>query len=197
MKNKDEEGAALGYRMVTLAYGYYSHTAAVDVAFDRRVIKFIEDSNILSEDAVGIVPRKSGKGHEYSKLSWLKHDDFNTNLTSEIDRLWLSGVLIIIGDQLERHHYFDRSPGLEFIRHLRHAVARNNRFKIDNPHKLKQYPAHNKNGKFRGCNQDTCYEITPEINNSVLMWEFMAPGDIMDAILSAGFYLIDKYGVIN
>jgi hypothetical protein len=191
MKNLSQDAITLGHRMVTLAYGYYSHSAAIEIAFDHEVLAFIESNSRLKENDIGIVPRKTGEGHYFSKSQWLNHDDFNQHIQSEIERLWLSGALIIIGDQLRSHDYFDKSPGMELIRHLRNAVAHNNRFDIKAPDELITRPAHSIES--RGYKPESFYEITPDLHNTVLMWEYMKPGDILDVILSTGFYLMEKY----
>ena len=53
-------------------------------------------------------------------------------MVEELGRVWLVGALLRTGDALQRHHYFNRAPELELLRHLRNGVARRNVFKIDN-----------------------------------------------------------------
>jgi hypothetical protein len=44
-------------------------------------------------------------------------------MVDDLDRVWLVGSLLAIGDALMRHCYFDHAPELELLRHLRNGVA--------------------------------------------------------------------------
>jgi hypothetical protein len=65
-------------------------------------------------------------------------------MVDDLDRLWLVGALLTIGDALKQHRYFDRAPELELLRHLRNGAAHGNTFRIKNPKELEEYPAHNR-----------------------------------------------------
>jgi hypothetical protein len=70
-------------------------------------------------------------------------------MVDELARVWLVGALLTVGDALARHHYFDRAPELELLRHLRNGVADGNVFNIDNPDTLAKFPAHNRLASLR------------------------------------------------
>ena len=193
MNSLNQDAVELGHKLITLAYGYYSHASALDIAFNKPILRNIENSMILF-DKVGIARRKNGEMHQFSKLACLAHDGFNIHIKDEMDRVWLTGALIFAGDSLSRFKYFDRSPGLEIVRHLRNAAAHNNRFQIDNPNQLVKFPAHTKLST-RGFPVSSVFEITSDLDGKFLMWEYMEAGDILDIIISAGYYLQETFGL--
>jgi hypothetical protein len=79
----------------------------------------------------------------------------------------LSVALLWIGDALTRASYFDRAPVLEFIRHLRNAVAHGNVFNLVNGEPRR--PA-----RFRQ------FEITANLHGTPVLFEYMMGGDIFD-----------------
>jgi hypothetical protein len=186
------EAIDLGHRLITLAYGYYSHAAAIDLAFNKKVLTILASSGQSGFDSVGIVKKKNGESHQFSKSAWLNHDGFTEHIQKDLDRIWLTGALIFAGDSLRMYNYFDHAPCLELIRHLRNAAAHNNRFRIDNLKLLETFPAHTKCGP-KGYPSNSDFEITPAVDGTALMWDFMEPGDILDAIISAGYYLHEAY----
>jgi hypothetical protein len=95
---------------------------------------------------------------------------------------------LAIGDALKPHGYFNRAPELELLRHLRNGVAHGNTFRIDNLKDLEKFPAHNRLAWIRGDNK-TEFEITPNLQNQPVLFDFMGPGDILDLLISASNYL--------
>jgi hypothetical protein len=188
-----DEAISLGHRLITLAYGYYSHAAAIDLSFNKEVIKIVSSSGLIGWDSVGMAKKKNGESHQFLKASWLDHDAFTEHIQRDLDRIWLTGALIYSGDALHTHGYFDRSPCLELIRHLRNAAAHNNRFRIKNPKSLDRHPAHTRSGP-KGYQTNSVFEVTPAMDGTELMWDFMESGDILGAIISAGYYLHETYG---
>jgi hypothetical protein len=194
MSSPSGEAIDLGYRLVTLAYGYYSHAAAIDLSFNKEVLRTLASSGAIDWDSVGIAMKKNGESHKFLKTAWLEHDGFTEHISNDLHRIWLLGALIYSGDALETYGYFDRSPCLELIRHLRNAAAHNNRFRItkDGARWLAEYPAHTRDGP-KGYLTNSVFEITTALDGTVLMWDFMESGDILDAIISAGHYLQERY----
>jgi len=72
--------------------------------------------------------------------------------------------------------------------HLRNGIAHGNRFTITTTGKrrLANYPAHNRHAAVRG--KGAVFEITPEMNGSVL-FDFMAPADVIDLLQSVEIHL--------
>jgi hypothetical protein len=188
----NQDAVELGFKLITLAHGYHSHASALDIAFNKQILKNIEYSNILS-DKVGTVRRKDGEMYQFLKLGWLAHDGFNIHIKDDLERVWLIGALIFAGDSLSSFEYFDRSPGLEMVRHIRNAAAHNNRFKIDKPEQLIKFPAHTRLST-RSHPVSSVFEITPDLDGKSFMWEYMEAGDILDVIYSAGYYLQETFG---
>lgn len=183
--------ANVGHSLVSLAYGYQTHQSAVEVALNPEVLKFVKDHRGLIND-VGKIPRLNDRGWEYSKLSWLEHPDYRSTIDDLFSMTWLSGALINAGDLLSRHKYFDRHPMLEMIRHLRNAVAHGNTFRIDSVEKLKAFPANNREAKFQGWDGPRYFEVSPDLQGKKFMFEYMAPANVLDILLSCGFLLIDQ-----
>jgi hypothetical protein len=194
MSSPLEEAIDLGHRLITLAYGYYSHAAAIDLSFNKKVLRTLASSGVIGWDSAGIAKKKNGESHKFLKTAWLEHDGFTEHIYNDLHRIWLLGALIYSGDKLETYGYFDRSPCLELIRHLRNAAAHNNRFRITKAgaRGLEKYPAHTRDGP-RGYPTNSVFEITPALDGTLLMWDFMESGDILDAIISAGRYLQERY----
>jgi hypothetical protein len=105
-----------------------------------------------------------------------------------LDRLWLVGALLTIGDALAKHSYFDHAPELELLRHLRNGVAHGNTFRI-NLKLLAKFPAHNRLAWVRSDSKAE-FEITPNLQNQPVLFDFMGPGDIIHLLMSVGLYLI-------
>jgi len=187
------EAISLGHRLITLAYGYYSHAAAIDLSFNKEIIRIASSSGHIGWNSVGKAKKKNGESHQFLKTAWLDHDGFTEHIQEDLDRIWLTGALIYSGDALHTYGYFDRSPCLELIRHLRNAAAHNNRFRIRNPKSLDTFPAHTRNGP-KDYPTNSAFEITSALDGTALMWDFMESGDILDAIISVGYYLHEVYG---
>jgi hypothetical protein len=115
-------------------------------------------------------------------------------MVADIDRLWIVGALLAIGDAfkqhgLKPHGYFDRAPEPELSRHLRNGVAHRNAFRIDNPKDLAKFPADNRLAWVRSDSKAE-FEITPNLQNQPVLFDFMGPGDILHLLMSVSLYLI-------
>ena len=104
------------------------------------------------------------------------------------------GALLTLGDELEKHGYFDRAPVLELVYHLRNGVAHGNR--INTPKKerdrLAKYPAHNRNAAVKSP-AGVFYEITPFLSGP-LLFDFMGPADVIDLLQSVEVHLSKAAG---
>lgn len=176
-----------------LANGYYAHIAAMHVASDARAELLIPESMPGTSVSLGFVSRKDGTQHAFDFRHYLRLATSDPEITSELPKIWLAGALLTLGDCLAIHHYFDRSPILEFVRHLRNGIAHGNRFRIDNPKSLINYPAHTKDALIKGDSGHT-FEILPNLNGQEVLFNYLAPANVLDAILSVGLYLIRKSG---
>jgi hypothetical protein len=74
------------------------------------------------------------------------------------------------------------------LRHLRNGVAHGNAFQIDLK-LLAKFPAHNRLAWVRSDSKAE-FEITPNLQKQPVLFDFMAPGDILDLLMSVGLYLI-------
>jgi hypothetical protein len=78
-------------------------------------------------------------------------------------------ILSWIGDKLSENGYFDKSPELEFVRHVRNGIAHGNRFNF--LHGEPRRPA-----RFRDS------EITPALEGTPVLFEFLSTGDVFDLL---------------
>jgi hypothetical protein len=138
---------------------------------------------------VANVRRKDGSGHVFHFTHFLDQARSNPAMVYDLERVWLTGTLLAIGDALDEHDYFDRAPELELLRYLRNGVAHGNQFNIRSPDKLAKFPAHNKLASVKG-NPKSVFEVTPDLHGKVVLFDFMGPGDVLDVLLSIGTYLI-------
>lgn len=74
-------------------------------------------------------------------------------------------VLSILGDALARNGYFDKTPELEFVRHLRNAVSHGNKF-------------HFTSGGLSRSAQFGALVITGSLQDQPALFEFIGPGDL-------------------
>ena len=167
-----------------LAGGYYVHSAILDLVPSGAVKQPI-DYSIIRE-----VPRKDGTKHQYAFNHYLREAVANTKTKDDLDRVWLTGALISIGDALSKNvrKYFDRAPHLELVRHLRNGIAHGNTFWIKNPDELQKYPANNFNAPVRS-QTGISFEITSDLNDHPVMFDFMGPADFIDLFLSVEVHL--------
>jgi hypothetical protein len=145
-----------------LAQGYYSHLAAIAVATDPRAVQLAPRIRPGHVVPVADVERKDGTAHVFHFLHFLALAGSDAIVAEELERIWLTGALLRLGDVLAKHQYFDRAPELELLRHLRNGIAHGNRFRIDNPGSLVNYPAHNRLAWVKG-DLKPVFEITPAL----------------------------------
>lgn len=172
-----------------MAQGYYTHKTAIEVATDSRakfLVPAVQSGQIVP---VGYVPRKDGTKIIFHYSHFLDQARHNAMIVGDLERLWLAGSLIAVGDAASAHGYFDRAPELELLRHLRNGIAHGNRFRIDNPASLAKFPAHNRLAWIRS-DTKADFEITPSIQGQTVLFDFMGPGDVIDILSSVGLYLI-------
>lgn len=113
-----------------MAQDYYAHTAAVEVARDPRS-KALASKILQGVDgqpvSVGYVSRKNKTQHSYDFNHYIDYLN-NKSMVDDLDRSWLIGSLLTVGDALSILGYLDRDPLLEMLYHLRNGIAHGNRF---------------------------------------------------------------------
>jgi hypothetical protein len=178
----------IGQMTQRMVEGYFMHLAAIQVARDPRALALspnVEPGQIVP---VAYVGRKDGTRHVFHFTHFLAQTGSNPVMVDDLDRVWLIGAFLTIGDALKRHDYFNHAPELELLRHLRSGVAHGNTFRINLKH-LAEFPAHNLLASIRGDNK-TEFQITPNLQNQPVLFDFMGPGDILDLLMSVGLYLV-------
>lgn len=183
---KNENALKVCHLAVNLAHGYFTYLAVMTMAKDERtdsLIQVIEEG----EPTEGYIHNsKTGDSHSFLFEHYYLETRNNEFVKDNLEKVWFTGALLTLGDALAKYDYFDRNPVLEFIRHLRNGIAHGNKFKIDKPDNLKKFPAHNRNA----INKSTAnYEITPELQNQPVLFDFIEPCDLVILLNSVGFHL--------
>src|ERR1700722_12748915 len=169
-----------------MAQGYYAHKAAIEVAKDPRADGFIPaELRVGQAVPVGDVMRKDGSGHVYDFRYYLAYARTNSEMARDLDRVWIVGSLVAVGGALEKRDYLTRAPLFELLRHLRNGVAHGNAFNIENPDKLKKFPAHNRQARVK----TTEFEITSDLDGQPVLFDYMRAGDALDLLMSIEAYL--------
>lgn len=173
----------LAFRM---KQGHYVHSAALAVAAHPDAGTLSAPLQSGSPMPVAQVKRSDGSTHTFDFKHYLEQIQTDPRVAADLDRTWLSGAYLIVGDALERNGYFDRAPELELIRHVRNGIAHGNKFNIRNPAKLAKFPAHNQLARARG---KIPLEITPALDGREVLFGFAGPADFLDLLTSAELYL--------
>ena len=134
---------------------------------------------------MGRLPMRDGTSMRFNLEHYLERAR-DPVVSEQFNRSLAAGALLTLGDALESRAYFDRAPELELIRHLRNGIAHGNRFEIRDSKQLAAYPAHNGDA---WAQTDPTLEITPELNGRVVLFDFLAPGDVVDVLKAAAHYL--------
>ncbi|MCQ8128890.1 hypothetical protein [Methylomonas rivi] len=179
----------IGRLVHRMAQGYYSHTAAVEVARDPRS-KALASTILQGVDGqpvpVGYVVRNNKTQHTYDFNYYLDYLN-NPTMVDDLARSWLVGSLLTIGDALSKLRYLDHAPELELLYHLRNGIAHGNKFNLtkDGLARLKKYPAHNKKARVKSAE----FEIVENLKGKPVLFDFMGPGDILDLLQSIEVHL--------
>jgi hypothetical protein len=172
-----------------LTGGYYAHAAALEVARDPRANSLFSKVMPGQIVPVGFVARKDGTKYPYHFHHFLDQVQTNAQLTEDLQKTWMVGSLLTIGDALLKYAYFDRAPEIELVYHLRNGVAHGNRFHLDEKglKRLRRYPAHNHKSPFR---TDTSrFEIVAALKGQPVLFDYMGPADILDVLSAVSVYL--------
>ncbi len=167
---------ACGQLAQSMVSGYFSHRVAMLMAADERVQALPLD-RVATPDQID--------GHQFDFRHFLRQVR-EPELAAEFERVWLAGALVQVGNEVAQNGYFDHAPEIELVRHLRNGVAHGNRFDIRYPEELKKWPAHNHHAWVRGA----AIEITPELNGTPVLFNFISAGDVLRLLTGVSLYLI-------
>lgn len=170
-----------------LYQGYYLHSAMLQVAKHPNVQALVPSIEPGQYVPVGRVYRRNGTSHTYHFTHYLAWANNNPLVAGDLEQVWLVGALLRLGDELAQHQYFDRAPELELLRHMRNGIAHGNRFHITEPRRLMRFPAHNRLAWVR---EAEVFEITPSLDGTPVLFDFMGAGDCLDLLQAIGIYLI-------
>jgi hypothetical protein len=138
------------------------------------------------------VYRRDGTAHYFDLSHAVTNESRKESYRATHDRLWLSSAIMTLGDELTRSS-LDRTPDLEFVRHLRNGIGHGNRFHFrKNEPRL---PAH-----FTGAEGSTegdptphaasTFEIVKSLEGEMVLFDFLGPGDVLDLLMHVSHRLI-------
>lgn len=163
---------------------YLAYLAMLEVSRDPR-------SDLLTPEVVEgasvptvSVERRNGPDVHLDFRSALQVGRDHVLIRESIDRAYLMGVLLDVGDALARDGLYDGSPVLEFVYHLRNGIAHGNRFHFTRGglRRLEERPAHTRQTvNPRG--SISSFEICESLDGDAVLFDFMAPGDVTDLLL--------------
>lgn len=125
--------------------------------------------------------------HRYSQLGTLRHDQtmHGTPLYDSLldvkaradeyaidfERSNIAAMLIEVGDACARNSYFDKTPELELVRHLRNAASHGNTFTLRGTEPRR--PAHSRGD----------FAIASGLNGTEdVLFDFIGAGDVLDLL---------------
>lgn len=172
-----------------LADGYYAFLVAHLVAVNPLSINSLPPAKVLGGSQTGEINRKDGTFHTLDLRFYLDLLREDHDLQRYFLRTWAMGALLMLGDELGAHDYFDRAPILELVYHLRNGIAHGNQFNITKKGKrrLANHEAHNRSAAVKSP-LGTVYEITPNLTGPVL-FDFVGAADVIDILQSVEVYL--------
>jgi hypothetical protein len=176
--NRHPGAFALGQSIFELAQGCYAYEALSLVANDPRAEVIVPDVP-AGEGPQGKLVRIDGTSHIFDIRHYLSLARNHSFTNENIARSWYSGALITAGDLLADHSYFDRQPEFELVYHLRNGAAHGNNFNITS---TGQRRLHSKNAYLRWYDNSKRFEITPALNKTQILFDFVGPGDVADIL---------------
>lgn len=95
----------------------------------------------------------------------------------DFERSNIAGMLIDVGDACARNGYFDTTPELEFVRHLRNAAGHGNTFNLINgaPRRPAVFSSFTVTGQLHGMEN--------------VLFDFIGPGDVLDLLSNVEAHL--------
>lgn len=139
--DQEVSASSVGHLAQRLATGYYAAAAARDIVRRPGASALVPSTEPGHLVPIGRVRRLDGTEHSFDFSHFLSQASTDPEIDEALDRAWLVGALLTLGDALFSEDYFDKSPEIEMIYHLRKGVAHGNRFNITNLRRLQNHPA--------------------------------------------------------
>lgn len=123
--------------------------------------------------------RRDNTYHETLPDLWTAIGNVRESSAFNLDFLGslLMGAVSWVGDDLKNNGYFDKTPELEFFRHLRNAISHGNRWHFT--HQEPRRPA-----------SFGAFTLTKDLHDQEgVLFEFMSTGDVADLLEHTAAYL--------
>jgi hypothetical protein len=130
------------------------------------------------------VGRQNGTMIWYSVSHYLRRARDDPDFQVVHARLGLEMAIVSLHASIQSEGGFDHGPDLEFLRHLRNAVAHGNRFELRNGEPRRD--AYSENYSI----PPQRFEVTKHAHERPALFEFLGPGDVCDLLNSIGSRLI-------
>jgi hypothetical protein len=149
------------------------------VSFDRlQANLFPHDDHNLALGRVGASTPYDFRGYGPLVAELRSNPQFNLDYPG----LMLQAMVLQIGDALAKNNYFEKTPELEFYRHIRNALGHGNRFFF-------------KGGEPKRAATFGTRTLTPDLHGQQVFFNYMAPGDILEIWDHISGYLQTKTGI--
>jgi hypothetical protein len=182
----------VGQKISNLGTGSLSHDVMVKLVNHPRVEELMPDRSPDGTVAVDYLYNNGKPGTQYDALHYLKIAQKDPYFAPMLQQTWSAGAIITAGDILDKYDYFDHGPEVELIYHLRNGVAHGNKFHFTvrgNPvgiSRMNRYPAF-----LRSFSGREVFRITPNLEGSPVLFDFIGPDDIIQLFALAGNRLAD------
>ncbi len=168
-----EEIWRIGLRSQHLRDRYYAHRAALEIARDPAASDLLpppEEGALVSQFYVQQGDGKPPLNELALHFPYFLEGGREPDIAEEFEQVYFKGALLELGDALAEHNYVDRSPPLEFVRHLRNGIAHGNRFEIRSPNSLVTYPAHTHELTPSNLNYSEDFAIVPDLDGTPVLF---------------------------
>jgi hypothetical protein len=150
---------------------YVSNQLGLAVVAHPKRQEVLEGSLGINRGSTVKLGRRHGDGYYEGLDVWESIDAIQGD--TEFNRDYVTTVFAVgilgIGVKCKKGKYFDQTPELEFLRHVRNGFAHGNRFDIRKPEPRR--PARFKE-----------FEIIRALNGQEVLWEYLWPGNIFDLL---------------
>lgn len=188
-----EEIWGIGLRAQHLRDRYYAHRAALEIARHpsaSKLLPSVEDGALVPEFYVRQGDGKPPLNELSLHFPYFLERGREPDIAEEFDQVYFKGALLELGDALAEHDYLDRSPPLEFVRHLRNGIAHGNRFEIRNPNSLITFPAHTHDMTPSNLNYPEDFTIVPSLDGTPVLFDFIGPVSLGRVFDRLSFYIM-------
>lgn len=176
-----------------LAEAYYAHHAAMMVVAHPDAKTLLPEREPGRRAQIGRIRKADGDSAiEYLSPYYL---DRAARDADDYGRIWLAGAILKLGDEIKRAG-LPRTPEVEWVRHVRNAIAHGNCFRIDHPAELDEHPAYIPGRYDDGSrNEVRDHEIVPDLDGKPFLFEFVGEAELVSVFQVIGMHLASDWRI--